>query len=404
MVLGVIAVVVAMVIALVVGLAVRDDDTTAGSGSPGGRSERAGAGVADLAGDARSAVISGTVRDLTSVHLRDLSGFSVRGTVTDAAGRPLGSGRIESTGTELLATAAGLDLGVSFARVSASGPARISPDLMPDSRWDGTASIRARRGGLELSGSVLTFTPDPREGEAATRARTIAGPASVTGGAVEYEGDSVSWVDVPSGPMTVASGWLSWAGAGAIVHSGATYESEFLGVRGDGLITLERTDGVVKIRGEADVAQVWSDGEPQIRTVAEVEIKATPAPVAPGAFTSFTWAPTNRGAYDMAMTRIGPGNDAGGWVELALDRLPAMDGGEGRPGRGGDTAGLVYDEGGLFDNATQPISSMIRPGTGDERNIGVHVPRDARPGRYLVVLVVEGNFDTLRVEVPITVR
>ena len=41
------------------------------------------------------------------------------------------------------------------------------------------------------------------------------------------------------------------------------------------------------------------------------------------------------------------------------------------------------DEGGGFlDWGTQPISSVIRPGKGDERDIQVHVPSDAEPGAY----------------------
>lgn len=42
---------------------------------------------------------------------------------------------------------------------------------------------------------------------------------------------------------------------------------------------------------------------------------------------------------------------------------------------------------------------MIIPGTGDERDIRFLVPADAALGRHQLVLVVEGNFEPIRVVV-----
>ncbi len=46
---------------------------------------------------------------------------------------------------------------------------------------------------------------------------------------------------------------------------------------------------------------------------------------------------------------------------------------------------------------------MILPSTGDERDIRFSVPGNTPPGRHVLVLVVEGNFDPIRVEVPVQV-
>ncbi len=67
-----------------------------------------------------------------------------------------------------------------------------------------------------------------------------------------------------------------------------------------------------------------------------------------------------------------------------------MCGGEGCPARGGDTTGL---------RRGKPINAIIIPGTGDERDIRFSVPANAALGRHQLILMVEGNFDPIRVVV-----
>lgn len=404
-VIGVLAVLTALVATVVVYRAIDDDTLQPGDETGTNTAEGSGevVGPAVLDGHARSVVVSGTVRNLRGVHLRGGSGFLTVGSVTDAEGNALGPGTLESRASDVRVIGSGLRFGVHAVRIAPSGAGFISAELLPDTRPSGVSGVSAN-GPLTVEASSMTFLPDPADGATQPPAAlTLRGPVSLVSDE-PFPIQGSEWVDVPPGAITVDPKWLTWAGSGGLAFDGESYAHEFVGVRGDdGTVTIERGAPELAITGGVTPRQIWLDGIAQLTTSSDVEVKRTPNPAVPGEYATFTWAPTNRGAFDMAMTSITPANAAGAWVELALDPLPDMDGGEDRPARGGTTTGLIYDEGGFFDNATQPISSVIRPGTGDEREIGIHVPDDATPGDYTVALVVEGNFEPIRVEVPVRV-
>ncbi len=117
-------------------------------------------------------------------------------------------------------------------------------------------------------------------------------------------------------------------------------------------------------------------------------MKAAPGQVPRGGTGAFTWAPENDS--DMAITGIRPDNAEAGWISLGLLDLPAMCGGESCPARGGDATGF---------RRGKPINAVIIPGTGDERDIRFGVPSTAALGRHQLALVVEGNFEPIRVVV-----
>lgn len=403
-VLGVLAVLTALIATAVVYRAIDGDELHPGdetrTNAAGGSGDPIGTAVLD--GHARSLVVSGTVRDLASVHLRGGEGFLTVGSVIDSEGNALGPGTLESRASDVRVSGSGLRFGIHALRVMPSGAGFIGADLLPDTRPSGVAGVRAN-GPLTVEASSMTFLPnaDDRATQPPVPV-TLRAPITIVSDE-PFPVQGREWVDIPTGPIAVDAEWLTWAGSGGMAFDGASYAHEFVGIRGDGTVAIGRGAPELAITGELTPRQIWVDGIAQLATTADVEVKRIPNPALAGEYTTFTWAPTNRGRFDMAMASITPGNPAGSWVELALDPLPDMDGGEDRPARGGVTAGLIYDEGGFFDNATQPISSMIRPGRGDEREIGIHVPDDATPGDYTVALVVEGNFDPIRVEVPVRV-
>ena len=101
---------------------------------------------------------------------------------------------------------------------------------------------------------------------------------------------------------------------------------------------------------------------------------------------AFVWTPRNLdNTYDMAILSIHPGNAAARGVHLGLLPMPAMFGGEPHALVGGDTAGLKGGD---------TIDSLVARHGDDKRSIGY----DAPPGVPLV-LIVQGNFDTITVTV-----
>ncbi|HVM40433.1 MAG TPA: hypothetical protein VM618_06605 [Acidimicrobiia bacterium] len=374
------------------------DPSVSTTPAPGG--DRASP-FASLEGRARSVVVSGSFQGLSTVTLRSGSLEAV-GDAVDGSGRAVGHATVRVGEGDVAVAGEGLSLGVSFARLTPDGTVVVDSDLMPDSSPAGDLSISSSGATLTLSGPKIEIERVDTETEEFVT-ETVPGPVTVRSPAfVTYSGSEVVWLDPPE-RMKATVGWVSWAGGGSIEFQGHRFEHEFLGARGDGRIELVRAAGAVEITGNVEARQIWTDGHARIQTDAHVDVKSTPGEITAGGSGWFTWAPTNGGDYDMAMHRIVPGNAEGHWVELALDTLPRMWGGEDRPPVGGDTTGLRYDDGGFFDAGTQPISSMLRPGKGDERDISVHVPSETAPGQYTVVLLVEGNFETVRVEIPVTV-
>lgn len=236
------------------------------------------------------------------------------------------------------------------------------------------------------------------------------------------------WQD-PPGTLTVeASDRFSWAGGGAIEFDGQRYEHELLGVTvgGGGFATdLRRSDDSVTVEGHGDVVQIWAGGIPQIATEAWVNLHDPDMTIAAGSEDRFTWAPHNDGDYLMTMSRITATTPEGQWVELALDPMPPMFGGEPHEPVAGQSPGLQRDLGedpfsGTFKGitagltlglslfvlpfeSTSPLDSTIWPGGADKRDISIHVPSETPPGTYTVGLLVEGNFEPVPVDITVRV-
>lgn len=226
LVLGALSVVVAMVAA---GLAYRvfdDDEGASGTGGAAepflderasGETDIGSSRLASIDGHARSVVVSGTVRHLPTVDLQGIAGFSLTGEVTDAVGTELGRGIVESDAAEVRARGSDLSLEVTFLALTPSGGASISSSLMPDSNPAAGYRLTARGGRLAVEAERMTFRSYEQE-DGDPEPVPVSSPITVRGRGglrLDYEGDDLTWVDVPAGPITVASGWLTWAGSGA---------------------------------------------------------------------------------------------------------------------------------------------------------------------------------------------
>jgi hypothetical protein len=207
---------------------------------------------------------------------------------------------------------------------------------------------------------------------------------------LQVSGSGLRLVDAPT-DLSVASSEadLSWAGSGSIITSqGPPLQATYLGVRAQQLhATLHRASGTVEVHGTGLALQAYANGVPQLRTRAQIDVLSTGATTGfLGRRHAFVWTPRNLGnTYDMAILSIHPGNAAASGVHVGLQPMPPMFGGEAHALVGGDTAGLKGGD---------AIDSLVARHGDDKRSIGY----DAPPGVPLV-LIVQGNFDTVTVTV-----
>lgn len=396
--LGVVAVVL-LVAALLGADRLADDDDSGDSdgrrAASGGASEPP-AGPGEIAtvktprveGTARSVAFEGRILRERRVEIH--AEIRVITEVFDGQGKPIGRGTL----------------------VAGGGPVVIEGDeLAVDTSFTATpGALHLTKGSIHIDGDATVTAPRLRlETAEEPNGRPLTSPVRIDGDLpVDFEGRAV----LASAELELAKGsgnraTLSWAGGGRIdVPGEPVFTGEWLGVKAKRLaVALRLAD--LHLEGTHDPQQVYVDGVPQLRAdKVGVDIVRPPDPVPVGGRGWFEWAPRNRSGVDMAIMKIGPGNAEAGWVNLALDALPRMFGGENRTPPGGDAAGLGKRGGGmgLFGSSSaSPIDAVILPGTADKESISFDVPSSAPPGRYELVLVLEGNFDPVRVTIPVDV-
>ena len=363
----------------------------------------------------RATRLDGRARSVELLSARVTAGrrVTLRGTlsaggyaegVVDGAGRSLGAGSVSAEDDVVLRSAGPIALDVATLLVRPGGVE------VPESASTFDGEIVARGGRLQVAARSLMFTP----GTAGAQPRRVAG-----GIVTLPEGTDVSvrprsrvvWVDAPATlAVTPRPGArMSWAGSGSVRPPGRpALRGRYLGVRSDELaLRLGRSPGGVRIAGTADPAtQLYVDGSPRLGTTASVRVfdELLKVDRTDGDDDRFTWAPRNTGAADMLITRVRPLNGPGRWVQLRLAPVPAAFGGEARPPVGGDTSGLGKGTSCiLFCTGAKAIRSELPIGDADRRDLTVTPPADVQPGRYLVLLRVEGNFPPVTVRVPVQV-
>lgn len=338
-----------------------------------------------LEGTARSLAFEGRVRDLTKVELHaEVREFAE---VFDGQGTSLGTGTLHASGGPVV---------VEGGKLAVDGAFTAKP-----------GAVDITSGTLVLNGASIAAPRLSLQTQEEPRGRPLPSPVHVRGPlTVDFEGKAV--LNAPELQLGKGGGrvTLSWAGSGRIeVPKQPVYSGEWLGVKAKDLaVTLRVAD--LRLAGTHSPQQVYVNGAPQLRTdKASVDLVQSPAPVPVGGRGWFDWAPRNRSSVDMTIMKIGPGNAQAGWVNVALDRLPAMFGGENRVPAGGDTSGMGNrGSGGLFGSRTaSPIDAVILPGTADRESISFDVPASTPPGRYELVIVLEGNFEPVRVVIPVEV-
>ena len=346
-----------------------------------------------IEGTARAIAFEGGLVDVEAARLRGATAATVLGSkIGDAAGASKGRGQVIAKGGDIEVTGPSLDMTFfGDLRLGAGSPAFVHGRSMFE-------FLQIRAGSVTLSAPELAFSPT-----GSATSEPIAGPVKVTVLKDQYLGvradGNVDWVNPPSAfhfvRGTRARPTMSWSGDGVVRSDGREHRARHLGVKAWELdVSVERTGATYLMRGSARLLQVYTDGVPQLAAKGRVRIKSRPGSVARGERGWFTWAPENDGATDFTITRIRPDSPAAAWVSLGLARLPAMCGGEACPARGGDTSGL---------RSGKPIDAVIIPGTGDESDVSFGVPLDAPLGRHQIALVVEGNFEPIRVVVDVDV-
>ncbi|MFA5890273.1 MAG: hypothetical protein WDA27_04910 [Actinomycetota bacterium] len=309
--------------------------------------------------------------------------------IVDGAGRKYSMGELHASGSRIRVTGSDLDPSLGAVVIK---PSEVLVTAGSENRIDA-------RGSMRLSGATFTLT----EGGST---RTLRGPVTVGGFSSALDlaepTDSEStlrWTNAPTSLKLVSTrrSRFSWAGSGSIRTAQGRVSGTYGGFEGrDVDIVVRRRSGRVVADGTASYFQVYKDGRPVFRATGRVDLKVKPQPARRGESGSFAWAPTASGDVDMCIMRIRAGSSDGRWVNLALLPLPQMFGGERHADVGGDTRTLRYEEPFFFAPGTQPIDSVIQGGTGDERTITFAVPADARRGTHTIVLVLEGNFPTIR--------
>ncbi|MEY2571506.1 MAG: hypothetical protein QOE63_1856, partial [Acidimicrobiaceae bacterium] len=202
---------------------------------------------------------------------------------------------------------------------------------------------------------------------------------------------------------------ISWAGSGQLLAGNVRFAADHLGVIGTVVAGVNPAGPILALTGSGKATQLFADGQPLLATTASIDRIRTEVDVAagdPNSSSYVTWAPRNTGTIDMAMTAVHVQEGPGDWVNLELQALPAMFGGEPVPPVGGDSTGLGdRGRGGLFgsDHASA-IRSYLGPKAADRRDLSLDVPDSTPAGDYRIVLQIEGNFDPVTFDATIHVR
>lgn len=359
---------------------------------------------------ARSVELRGAARSLRSIRLTGSSRLQVEALVS-SSGRSLGEGTLRVEGSTLAVTGPELSLIAPRIVFSASGAPVVDARAPGDETVQaiGPNSMRiALGGGASISGGRMSFSP--RDGSSP---RALAGTVNVRRPSValggffaELDAQSLRWTDAGASVAAGGNGRssISWAGFGTVdTASTKPLSGEYVGlVSPDFDATIVRRSGRVEADGRARaVAQVFLGGKPALRTRAGVDLLTPVVEARAGTRATFTWAPRNLGGdYDMCMLRISPASEPARWVNLALERMPAMFGGEPRTPAGGDTRGMA--RGGTFGSA-EPVRAIVPVRDADRREVSFDIPEGLRPGAYSITLVIEGNFAPVRAEIEVRV-
>lgn len=339
----------------------------------------------DLHGTARSVAFQGEVRGFDHLALGGAGRVAATGTVVDVHGHNWGRGTITLDGPGVSVQGPGLAYQGAF-RFHPGQVAIIGIGVLTVSRLVG-------------NGSTVNFFSQT------TQANTrLDGPVSIkdlSTASVTADGSTVTGLPPV---LTIDDGGgrrstLSWAGAGAI----GAWSGQFLGVKASSISgTLRVPDLDLTAKGTAQ--QVYVDGVPKLKAApVQVDVVTPPGSIAAGHRGALDWAPRNNSDIDMVILRVRPDSRAAAWVNLALQPAPAMAGGEPGPQVGGDADGLGKKGGGLFSSSAAGLNVVIVPHTADQKRLTIDVPAGTKRGHYEIVLVVEGNFDPVRVVVPLDV-
>jgi hypothetical protein len=216
--------------------------------------------------------------------------------------------------------------------------------------------------------------------------------------------DPIEWLDAPPTLVFENAPEFSWAGSGEIAVAGQHLTGEFLGGFGSMTLTLTRAADAITVTGSGGLQQAFVDGQPALRTTATIDRLRANITMHAGDTndrTYVTWAPHDTGPFAMCMVKISPRSGHAEWVNIGLQHLPPMFGGEQHPPVGGDTSGMG-GQGRVFGGA-DAIDSLIVSGTADRRDLSLSVPADTPPGVYPVEITVEGNFDPVVFSMSVTV-
>jgi hypothetical protein len=338
----------------------------------------------DLHGTARSVAFQGEVRGFDHLALGGAGRLMAAGTVVDAHGRNWGRGNLTFEGPGVSFQGPGL----AFNGFLRALPGRVA--------LNGNGTLAATR--LVANGATVNFYSQTT----LTNSR-LDGPVTVkdvSQGFLTADGSPVTGLPPV---LTLDDGGrrstLSWAGAGAI----GAWSGQYLGVKASSISgTLRLADLELAAKGTAE--QVYVDGVPKLKAApVQVDVVAPPGSIAAGHRGALDWAPRDNSDIDMVILRVRPGSHAASWVNLALQPAPSMAGGEPGPRVGGDTDGLGKKGSGLFSSSAAELNVVILPHTADQKRLTIDVPAGTKRGHYDIVLVVEGNFDPVRLVVPLDV-
>lgn len=339
----------------------------------------------DLHGAARSVAFQGEVRGFDHLAFGGATRLAATGTVVDVHGHNWGRGNVTLEGPGVAVQGVGL----AYQGSLSAHPGGVA--------LNGIGTLAASRlvgnGATVNFFSQTTLTNTRLDGPVAIRDLV---PAFVTADGSAVTGlPPVLTLDDGGGHRST----LSWAGTGAI----GPWTGQFLGVKSASISgTLRLADLALVAKGTAQ--QVYVDGVPKLRAgPVQVDVVTPPGSIAAGHRGNFDWAPRNNSDIDMVMLRVHPGSPAGSWVNLALQRAPSMAGGEPGPAAGGDTEGLGKRGSGVLSTSAAGLNVVILPHTADQKRLSIDVPAKTKPGHYEIVLLVEGNFDPVRVVVPLDV-
>ncbi|MEY2453637.1 MAG: hypothetical protein QOD92_3211 [Acidimicrobiaceae bacterium] len=216
--------------------------------------------------------------------------------------------------------------------------------------------------------------------------------------------DVVRWLDPPASMTFENVNEFSWAGSGEIAVDDQHLSGEYLGAMGSLSVSLTRAADAVQLTGSGGVQQVFVEGQPALSTTATIERLRADTTVRAGdsnETTYVTWAPRATGSFGVCILRIAPRSGHAEWVNVGLQHMPPMFGGEMHPPVGGDTSGLGDD--GRFFGGPDAIDSFIGVGDADRRDLSLSVPADTSPGVYVIEIAIEGNFEPVVFSMTVTV-